>query len=44
MTKTIPYLVDEILHADDAELAERLLNQVVGSDRSTVTLDLDRTL
>ena len=34
------HLVDKVLHADDAELAQRTLNQVVGGDGGTVAVDL----
>ena len=36
-------LVDEVLHADDAVLAERLLNEVVGGDGSALAIDLDES-
>jgi hypothetical protein len=39
-----PHLVDEVLHADDAELAQRLLDQVVGGDGRAVAVDLIRTV
>ena len=32
--------MDEILHADDAKLAESALDQVVGGDGSAVAIDL----
>ena len=37
----VGHLVDEVLHADDAELAQALLDQVVGGDGGAVALDLN---
>ena len=37
------YLVDEVLHADDAELAQGALNEVVGGDGGTVASDLRKS-
>ena len=34
------HLVDEVLHADDPELAQALLDQVVGGDGGAVAIDL----
>ncbi len=34
-------LVDQILHADDVELAQALLDDVVGGDRGPVTVNLE---
>ena len=34
------HLVDKVLHADDAELAQGALNQIVGGDGGTVAIDL----
>jgi len=36
-------LVDEVLHADDAELAQGALNEVVGGDGGAVASDLDKS-
>ena len=36
--------MDEILDADDAEPAQALLDDVVGGDGSTVTIDLDQRI
>jgi len=36
-------LVDKVLHADDAELAQGALNQVVGGDGGAVAVDLDKS-
>jgi hypothetical protein len=36
--------VDEILNANDVELAQALLNHIVGSDRRTVTVNLQRKM
>merc|ERR1719239_997093 len=36
-------LVDEVLHADDAELAQGALHQIVGGDRGAVASDLDKS-
>merc|ERR1719239_1095140 len=36
-------LVDEILHTDDAELAQGALNQIIGGDGSAVAVDLDKS-
>ena len=34
------HLVNKVLHADDAELAQGALNQIVGGDGGTVAIDL----
>merc|ERR1719337_825197 len=34
-------LMDQVLHADDAELAQGALNEVVGGDWGAVAVDLD---
>ncbi len=34
-------LMDEVLHADNVELAEALLDNVVGGDRGPVTVHLE---
>ena len=34
------HLVDEVLHANDAELAQGALNEVVGGDWGAVAVDL----
>ena len=34
-------LVDQILNTDDSKLAQLSLNDVVGGDRSAVTIDLN---
>ncbi len=34
-------LVDEVLHADDVELAQALLDDVVGGNRGPVTVHLE---
>ncbi len=34
-------LMDEVLHADDVELAQALLDDVVGGDRGPVTVHLE---
>jgi len=36
-------LVDEILHTDDAELAQGALNQIIGGDGGAVAVDLDKS-
>ena len=35
--------MDQVLHADDAELAQGALNEVVGGDRGTVASDLRKS-
>jgi len=35
-------LMDQVLHADDAELAQGALNEVVGGDWGAVAVDLDK--
>ena len=37
----ITHLMDQVLHADDAELAQGALNEVVGGDWGAVAVDLD---
>ena len=36
----IAHLMDQVLHADDAELAQGALNEVVGGDWGAVAVDL----
>jgi len=36
-------LVDQILNTDDSELAQSILDDVIGSDGSTVSLNLDKS-
>ena len=38
------YLVDEVLHADDAELAQGALNEVVGGNWGVVAVELNGNL
>jgi len=35
--------VDQILNTDDSELAQSILDDVIGSDGSTVSLNLDKS-
>ena len=39
----ITHLMDQVLHADDAELAQGALNEVVGGDGGTVASDLRKS-